>query len=81
MSRTEQFNLVEGEHTTGNCEKDSEETDLGVDVDVGEILGRDDDPVSSASGTREAVDSRPGSNSNLEWSLNFRNDPLGEWRI
>ena len=49
MSRSEQFNLVEWEHRTGNCEKDSVETDLDVDVDVGEILGRDDDPVSSAS--------------------------------
>ena len=64
----------------GNIQqKDSVETDLVVDA--GEILGRDDDRVSSASGTREAVDSRPGSNSNLGWSKNFQNDPHGEWRI
>ena len=71
MSRSEQFNLVEGEHTTGSFEKDSVETDLDVDVDVGEILGRDDYPVSSVSGTREAVDRRPGSYFDLGRSKNF----------
>ena len=39
---------------------------LGVDVDIREILGRDVDPVSSASGTLEAVDGRPGSCFKLE---------------
>ena len=71
MSRSEQFNLVEWEHTKGNFEKDSVVTDLDVDVDVGEILGCDDHPVSSASGTREAVDSRPGSYFDLGRSKNF----------
>ena len=44
---------------------------LGVDVDVREILGRDVDPVSSASGTLEAVDGRPGSCFEIGRSKNF----------
>ena len=76
MSKAEQFNLVEGRHTTNKGEKDHIGTDLVVTDDGGEILGRDDDDlVSSASGTLEAVDGRLGSDSDLGWSLNFRCDP------
>ena len=69
MSKTGQFNLVEGGHTTNKGEKDHIGTDLVVTDDGGEILGRDDDDlVSSASGTLEAVEGRPGSNSDLGWT-------------
>ena len=43
MSRAEQFNLVEGEHTTENGENDHFVTDLVVTDSVGEILGRNVD--------------------------------------
>ena len=72
MSRAEFINLVEGGHTTKNREKDHVWTDLDVNEtdDGGEILGRSVDPLSSASGTLETVGSRPGTNSDLGWSLN-----------
>ena len=70
MSRANLINLVEGGHTTNNGEKDHNLTDLVVTDDGGEILGRSDDPLSSASGTLETVGSRPGTNSDLGWSLN-----------
>ena len=76
MSRAKQFNLVEGGLTTNKGEKDHIWTDLVVNDDGGEILGRDDDPVSS--GTLEAEDGRPGSDSDLGWSLNFQNNPCVE---
>ena len=71
-SRAELINLVVGGHTTKNREKDHVWTDLDVnETDDGEeILGRSVDPLSSASGTLETVDSRPGTNSDLGWSLN-----------
>jgi len=71
-SRAELINLVVGGHTTKNREKDHVWTDLDVNEtdDGGEILGRSVDPLSSASGTLETVDSRPGTNSDLGWSLN-----------
>ena len=59
MSRVEQFNLVEGGLPINKGEKDHVRTDLVVTDDGGEILGRDDDDlVSSASGTLEAVEGR-----------------------
>ena len=70
MSRAKLFNLVEVGHTTKNREKDHVLTDLVVTDDGGEILGRSVDPLSSASETLETVDSRPGTNSDLGWSLN-----------
>ena len=69
-SRAELINLVVGGHTTKNREKDHVWTDLVVTDDGGEILGRSVDPLSSASETLETVDSRPGTNSDLGWSLN-----------
>ena len=72
MSRAKLFNSVEGGggHATKNREKDHVLTDLVVTDDGGEILGRSVDPLSSASETLETVDSRPGTNSDLGWSLN-----------
>ena len=69
MSGAKLFNLVEGGHTTKNGEKDHIVTDLVV-IDVGGIHGRSVHPLSSASGTLETVDSRPGTNSDLGWNLN-----------
>ena len=75
MSGAKLFNLVEGGHTTKNGEKDHIVTDLVV-IDVGGIHGRSVHPLSSASGTLETVDdSRPGTNSNLDWNSSFRNNP------
>ena len=65
MSRVEQLNLVEGELTTNNGEKDHIWTDLVVNDGGGEIPGRDDDDDPVSSGTLESVDGRPGSNSDL----------------
>ena len=74
--------LVGGQHTTKNGEKDHIVTDLVVIGAGGEILGRSVDPPSSASETLETVESRHGINSNLGWNLEFRSDPLvGENRI
>ena len=82
LSRAEHFNLVEGRHTTNNGEKDQIVTDLDVIDDGGDILGRCVDPLSSASETLEAEESRPRNNSDLCWNLNFRNDPrVGENKI
>ena len=69
MSRAKQFNLVAGGLTTNNGEKDHIWTDLVVNDGGGEILGRDVDPVSSASGTLEAVDGRLGFDSDLGWNF------------